>query len=156
MAQYVCNVAKGRANEFHNRVLNADPTNSAIIIVAISSTDTVESIKDAATLADILALTNTAEVTNTGYARKTLVAADLNALSIDNTANTQTAGFANNQTWTSVQAGDNWTHLVFCYDSDTTSGTDANIIPMTFHDFAKTPDGSDIILQAGDYYQAGE
>jgi hypothetical protein len=156
MAQYVCNVAKGRANELHERARTGDPANAAIVIVAISSTDTVESIKDAATLADILALTNTAEVTNTGYARKALSGTALNALSIDNTSNTQTAGFVNNQTWTTVAAGDNWTHLVFCYDSDTTASTDANIIPLTFHDFAKTPDGSDIVLQAGNYFQAGE
>jgi hypothetical protein len=37
--------------------------------------------------------------------------------------------------------------LLFCYDADTTAGTDANIVPMTKHDFATTPDGSDITAQ---------
>jgi hypothetical protein len=31
-----------------------------------------------------------------------------------------------------------------CYDNDTTAGTDANIVPMTKHDFTVTPDGTDI------------
>lgn len=156
MAQYVSNVAKGRGNELHLRAKNGDPANAAIIIVAIVSSDTAEALKDADTLAAIIALTSTVEATNTGYARKALSGADLNALVLDDTGNDQTAGFANNQTWSAVAAGSNWTHLVFCYDSDTTAGTDANIVPVTIHDFAKTPDGSDIVLNAGDYFSAGE
>ena len=40
------------------------------------------------------------------------------------------------QTWTSVG-----------YDSDTTGGTDANILPCTHHDFSVTTDGSDLTAQ---------
>lgn len=156
MAQYVSNVAKGRVNELHLRAKNADPANAGILIVAIVSTNTAEELKDADTLAAITGLALTAEATNTNYARKTLTGAGLNPLVLNDTTNTQVAGFTNNQTWSAVVAGDNWTHLVFCYDSDTTAGTDADIVPMTIHDFAKTPDGSDIVLNAGDYYQAGE
>ena len=46
-----------------------------------------------------------------------------------------------------MAAGTNWTDLVICYDSDTTAGTDSNIIPLTLHDFVVTPDGSDITAQ---------
>ncbi|RMH12123.1 MAG: hypothetical protein D6698_15590 [Gammaproteobacteria bacterium] len=141
----------------HERARLGDPANAGIVIVAINSTDTVESIKDADTLAAILALAGTAEVSGgSGYARKVLSGVELNALVRDNVGNTQSAGFANDQIWTAVSGTTNWTHLVFCYDPDTTAGTDADLIPLAFGDFAKTPDGSDIILQAGNYFSAGE
>lgn len=156
MPSYVCNVAKGRGNQFHENARTGNPPNSAIVIVAITSTDSVEAIKDADTLQSILALANTSEVSSTGYSRKFLSGADLNALVLDDTGNQQTAGFATDQTWTAVTGGANWTHLVFCYDPDTTTSTDADRIPIVFGDFAKVPDGSDIILQAGNYFSAGE
>ena len=39
---------------------------------------------------------------------------------------------------------------------DTTAGTDANIVPLTMHDFVVTPDGSDITAQiaAAGFYRA--
>jgi hypothetical protein len=48
------------------------------------------------------------------------------------------------QTWTALGAGTAITDLSFAYDSDTTGGTDANQIPVTWHDFAITPDSSDV------------
>ncbi len=51
------------------------------------------------------------------------------------------------QTWSAVAAGTAWTDLLVCYDPDTTGGTDSAIIPLTCHDFAVTPDGSDITAQ---------
>jgi hypothetical protein len=46
------------------------------------------------------------------------------------------------------------TDLVFCYDSDTTSGTDANIVPLVMSAFPITPDGSDVQANAGDIFRA--
>jgi hypothetical protein len=37
--------------------------------------------------------------------------------------------------------------LLVCYDDDTTAGTDANIIPWTYHDFVVTTDGTDLTAQ---------
>lgn len=156
MAQATCNVSKGRANELHLRAKNGDPANAAVVIVAIVSTDPIDSLKDADTLSALLALPATAEATNTGYARKTLSGVDLNALVLDDTGNTQKAGFAFDQQWNTVLAGDDWTHLVFCYDSDTLAGTDADLVPMTVNDFAVVADGNNIVLAAGDYFSAGE
>jgi hypothetical protein len=51
------------------------------------------------------------------------------------------------QTWTAVAAGSAWTDLSTSYDNDSTAGTDANLVPMTWHDFVVTPDGSDIVAQ---------
>lgn len=46
------------------------------------------------------------------------------------------------------------TDLLFCYDSDTTAGTDANIVPLTCHPFAITPDGSDVTAAVTDFFRA--
>lgn len=146
MADLVFNIAKGRIAELYNRVDLNDPANSALIIVAINATATDAAMRDYDTLADLLADVNVAEVTNTGYARKVLTDTDLAAFAADDTNDRVDLGFAD-QTWTGVAAGTAWTDLVVCYDSDTTAGTDANIVPLTLHDFAVTPDGSDIVAQ---------
>lgn len=156
MANLVCNQAKGKVNELHDRVVNNDPANSAIIIVALVVTgDQDDAIRDADTLAAVLALANVAEATNTNYARKVLTDAVLSGSAVDDTGNTRSADIPD-QTFSAIAAGDNWTDLLVCYDSDTTGGTDANIIPMTLQDFAVTPDGNDIVatVNASGYFQA--
>lgn len=147
MANQVFNIALGRVAELYNRVDTNDPANSALIIV-ILATAGIESdavLKDKDTLADVVAGT-TNEVTNTGYARKTLTDADLVAFAPDD-ANDRVDLDIPDQTWTGVVAGDGWNDFLVCYDSDTTGGTDANIVPLTMHDFIVTPDGSDITAQ---------
>jgi len=147
MADFVFNIAKGRVAEFYNRVQSNDPANSALVIVAINTTATDATLKDLDTMAAIEANANTAEATNSGYTRKVLTDADLAALSVDDTNDRIDLDFAD-QTWSAVAASPGaWTDLVICYDSDTTAGTDANLIPLTQHDFAVTPDGSDIVAQ---------
>ena len=146
MGDFVFNVAKGRVAELFERVAQNDPANSALIVVVVNSTATDATLKDLDTLALVLADANTAEVTNTNYARKTLTDADLSAISPDDANDRMDLDFAD-QTWSAVAAGDSWTDLLVCYDGDTTGGTDANIIPLTQHDFAVTPDGSDITAQ---------
>lgn len=156
MADFVFNVSKGRAAEFYNRVDSNDPANSALIVVilATSGLETDAVLKDSTDLADVLGGT-TNEVTNSGYARKTLTDADITALTIDY-SNDRVDLDIPDQTWTGVAAGDGWSKLIICYDSDTTGGTDSNIIPVTAHDFVVTPDGSDITAQinAAGFYRA--
>ena len=153
MADFVFNTAKGRVAEFYNRVDSNDPANSALVIVAAVAGSTDAALKDLDTLAAVLAAT--AEATNSGYARKVLTDADLAAFAADNTNDRVDLDFAD-QTWTAVAAGSNWARLYICYDSDTTAGTDSNIIPLTSHDFVVTPDGSDIVAQlaAAGFYRA--
>jgi hypothetical protein len=156
MAASVFNIAKGRVAEFYNRVDTNDPANSALIILvlATSGLEADSVLLDLDTVSALLAGT-TNEVTNTGYARKVLTDADLGALSPDDTNNRMDLDIAD-QTWTSVAAGDGWSKLVVAYDNDTTSGTDANLIPLTLHDFVATPSGSDITAQinAAGFYRA--
>lgn len=147
MADLVFNIAKGRVAELYNRVDTNDPANSALIIVVLAAsgieTDTVLKRKD--TLADVVSGT-TNEVTNTNYARKVLTDADIVAFAPDD-VNDRVDLDIPDQTWTAVAAGDGWSDMLVCYDSDTTGGTDANIVPLTMHDAVLTPDGSDLTIQ---------
>ncbi len=147
MADQVFNIAKGRVAELYNRVDTNDPANSALIIVilATSGIESDATLRDVDTLTALVAGT-TNEVTNSGYARKTLTDADLVAFAADDT-NDRVDLDIPDQTWTGVAAGDGWNDFVVCYDGDTTAGTDANIVPLTMHDFVVTPDGSDITAQ---------
>jgi hypothetical protein len=147
MANFQYNVSKGRVVELYNRVVSNDPANSAIILVvlATSGLESDATLKDKDTLADVVSGT-TNEVTNTNYARKVLTNTELSALTVDDTNDRIDLDFPD-QTWTDVAAGDGWSKVVLNYDSDTTAGTDANIIPLLQYDFAVTPDGSSITLQ---------
>lgn len=146
MADLVFNIAKGRVAEFYVRIDGNDPANSAFIIVILDANgDTDATMRDRDDLSALLGGTAN-EVTNTNYARKTLTDADLTAFSPDDT-NDRVDLDIPDQTWTAVAAGTAWTDFLVCYDSDTTGGTDSGIVPCTLHDFAVTPDGSDITAQ---------
>ncbi len=147
MANQVFNIALGRLAELYNRVDTNDPAASALIIVILATagieTDAV--LKDKDELAALVSGT-TNEVTNTGYARKTLTDADIVAFAPDDT-NDRVDLDIPDQTWTAVAAGDGWNDFIVCYDADTGAGTDAAIVVGTMHDFVVVPDGSDITAQ---------
>ena len=154
MANFVFNIAKGRVAEFYNRVQSNDPANSALILVAINTTATDATLRDLATLSAVLGDANTDEETNVSYSRIALTDADLGVLTVDNVNDRMPCDCAD-QTFSSITTSiTSWTDLLFCYDPDTTSGTDASIIPLTCNDFAVTPDGSDITAQIADFYRA--
>lgn len=151
MSDFTFNVALGREVEFYNRVDTNDPANSALILAVLASAgleaDSV--LKDADTLAAVVA-GSTNEVTNSGYARKVLDDTALSAYTVDDT-NDRILLTLPTQTFTSIVAGDSWDKLLVCYDNDTTTGTDTNIIPITAHDLRISglpviPNGSNIVL----------
>lgn len=146
MGQAVFNRGKGRGVEWAERVNANDPTN-AVLVVMVLATSGIESdavLVDKDSFADVVSGT-TNEVTNSGYARKVLDQAAGITITYDDT-NDRVDVFFPDQTWTGVAAGDGWNDVVVGYDSDSTAGTDANILPHTLHDFVVTPDGSDITL----------
>lgn len=146
MATLVLNIALGRVAELYNRVDSSDPTNAVLVVVAIDANgDTDGAMRDRETLGALLGGTAN-EVTNSGYARKVLSDSDIVAFAADHT-NDRVDLDIPDQTWTGVAAGTAWTDLLICYDSDSTGGADTAIVPMTLHDFAVTPDGSDITAQ---------
>ncbi len=156
MADIVFNVALGRIAELANRVNANDPANSAFILVVLqaSGLEADDVLIDYNDLATILAASNN-EATNVGYARITLDNTGGITVTVDDTEDEVLVNFPA-QTYLAVAAaGGAWGKLLVCYDSDTTAGTDANIVPLTGHDFAITPAARDIDAtpQTGGWYQ---
>jgi hypothetical protein len=127
------NIAKGREVEFYERVNASDPTNSALILMLLRTGSVgVSGLVDFDSVAAILAGGYT-ELSVSGYARKTLTDADLDAWSPDDTNNRVTLALPI-QTFSALAAGQTIDIGVVGYDSDTTSGTDSNIVPVTAHE----------------------
>lgn len=152
MADFVFNIAKGRVAELYNRVENNDPANSAIILVPLETSgleaDSVLIDKD--TLTDVLAgATN--EQTIMG--RKVFTDADLASIPAPDDTNDRGERSLPATTYTAA-AGNAVSAWLVCYDPDTTSGTDADIIPLTKFDRAITPSGVDVAFQAGVFFRA--
>ena len=156
MSDQIFNIGLGRVAELYNRVDLSDPAN-AVLVVAVLATAGIESdavLKDKDDLGAVVSgATN--EVTNTNYARKVLSDSDIVAFAPDDT-NDRVDLDIPDQTFSAIGAGDGWNDLLVCYDSDSTGGTDADIVPCTMHDFVVTPDGSDITAQiaAAGFYRA--
>lgn len=105
------------------------------------------------TLAAILAAAND-EADATNYVRKTAASV---TPTVDDTNDRLDVDFAD-ITWTALGGASNNTlaKLLVCYDPDTTGGTDADIIPLTAHDFSVTTDGTDVtaVVAAAGFYRA--
>jgi hypothetical protein len=145
MGDDVFNIAKGRVNEYVDRVANNDPAASTIVIVLLSVAEVDATLEDYDDLAALLAGANT-EATFTNYARKALTDATVVAPAPDDTNNWQEADLPD-QTWTAAGGtlDNTLVRLVVCYDA--AAGADATIIPLTFHDFAVTTNGGDLTAQ---------
>lgn len=158
MANFVFNIAKGRVVEYYNRVENNDPAASALIVIPLETTglETDAVLKDKDDFAAVVAGT-TNEATTLGWNRKTLTDADLAVLPAPDDVNDRFDIDIPDLTWTAV-SGNAVSKLVICYDSDTGLGTDANLVPLTAHDFVVTPDGSDItaVINAAGFFRAAE
>jgi hypothetical protein len=146
----------GRVGEYINRVLNNDPTNAAIIFVPLSQSGTAEQAEALTTLAAVESDGNFAEQASGGWSRK--VADDTGeglAWAWDATNNRNEAD-ANDLVWAGPTAANNTTGLLVCYDSDTTGGTDSNIIPLIHLDMAVTANGQQVTFQfnAEGFYNA--
>lgn len=121
---FIFNIARGRVNELARLGL----ANDALVMVEINNASIQSDalLQDHATLAALLAA-NT-ECNFTGYGRRTLASV---AVSVDNTANSQSSDAADPTAWTcsagGVQVGG---ACIICYDDDTTGGTDTNLIPL--------------------------
>ncbi len=157
MADGVINIAKGRVVEFYNRVKSNDPTNAAFIVVLLKTNEGDSSLIDYDDLAALLA-GSSVEADFTNYARKTLTDSDLAALPAPDDTNDRYDIDLPDQTWTSAGGASNNTlvKLLVCYDSDTTGGTDSNIIVCTHHDFSATTDGSNLtaVFNSDGFYRA--
>ena len=154
MADFIFNIAKGRITQLYDNIDTNTPANSAFILVPVDVGATTDAtIKDFDTLSAVLA-GGVTERSATGWNRKTIDDTALSAWTPDDT-NDRVDLDMPDLTWTAVTAG-TVTDLILCYDSDTTGGTDANIIPLIQFDFAITPDGSDVVavVNAAGFFRA--
>jgi hypothetical protein len=143
MADLIFNIAKGRLVQLAKNVDDGSPANSRLILIPFNSTDTDDAVRDCDTVAAVEALASTAERTANGWNRKTLAAADV-TITLDDTGNTHSVDITD-QSWTPT--ADAVTDLLLAYDADNTTGTDSDLVPLAWYDFAITPDGSQVTAQ---------
>jgi len=158
MADQPFNIAKGRVVEFYNRVESNDPTNAAFILVLLKVAEADATLIDYDDLSALLGAAGNTEADFTNYARKVLTDTELAALPAPDDTNNRYDIDMPDQVFTAAGGATNnsLVKAIMCYDSDSTGGTDANIIPCAHYDFVATTDGSDLTLQvnAAGWYRA--
>ena len=142
MTDAVFNVAKGRGVQLAKNVEDNDPAAAVLRVFAVESTDTDATFIDADTMTAVWALANTLEVTNSGYANISCDETQI-TITLDDSGDFHDAILAD-QTFTSIVAGDDWTHLIVAYDLDG-SDTDGTTIPLSLHAFVVSPNGGNIV-----------
>lgn len=128
MSALIPNIAKGKFARFAELL----DTNDALIWVLFTGSETDANVRDAATLTALIA-TSLNEATFTGYSRQTATSV---VVTVDNT-NDRTDVDAADPSWSPTSA-EALTRIGLMYDQDTTSGTDANVIPIFVDDYALT------------------
>jgi hypothetical protein len=158
MADQPFNIAKGRVVEWYNRIESNDPANSAFIIVLLKVAESDATLIDYDDLGALLGAAGNTEADFTNYARKVVTDSDLAALPAPDDTNNRFDIDMPDQVYSSAGGATNNTLVkaIICYDSDTTGGTDANIIPCAHYDFAVTTDGTDLTMKinAAGFYRA--
>lgn len=153
MADFAFNIAKGRTVELFNRVDANDPAAAALYIIPVDvAAVTDATLRDLDDFAAIIAAGVT-ERAATGWNRKTLTDADITFPAPNDAGDSYDIDFAD-PVWTAVTAGA-VTDLIVCYAS-VASPTNAQLLPLSQHDFAITPDGSDVtgVVNAAGFYRA--
>jgi len=137
MADFVFNISKGEVKNY----CKLSAANDAIVVVPAESSglEADATLKDYDDLSTLMAGTTNEQTT---MGRKTATSTTITVDDTNDRVDIDIVDF----TWTAA-TGNAVGALLFCWDGDTTSGTDANIVPLTKHDFAVTPDGSDITAQ---------
>lgn len=144
MAHIVFNIALGRVAS-----LAALPAaNDALVLVPLEATGLVNdaTMRDYDTLADLLAGASNEQTT---VGRKTLASTSVTV----NDSSDRVEADAADITWT-TPTGSAVGAVVICYDPDTTTGTDADLVPLTKHDLSWTPDGNNFSLAVADFFRA--
>lgn len=145
MADVFFNVAVGKIQ--HYATLPGSNDAFVVVLLKASGLEADNTLRDYDTLAALLAAAND-EADFTNYARKTLTSLGGSGITVDDTNNRVDIDIAD-QTWTSAGGATNnsLAAVLVCYDADTTSGSDSDIIPLTKQDFVVTTDGTDLTYQ---------
>ena len=108
-------------------------------------------------LSTLLAAAGNTEANFTNYARKILTDTEVTVPVPDDTNNWQASDIAD-QVWSNAggTTDNTLTKLLICYDPDTTTGTDSDLIPLTYHDFAITTNGATLTgeINANGFHRA--
>ncbi|MFI8299992.1 hypothetical protein ACIGCZ_29110 [Streptomyces nigra] len=144
MGNIVFNQALGRLAHY----ASLPATNDALIMVPLEASGLVTdaTMRDYDTLDAVLAGASNEQTT---MGRKTLASVTATVDDTNDRVNIDAADV----TWTAA-TGNAIGAVVICYDPDTTTGTDADLIPLTKHDVTMTPDGSDFTLTISDFARA--
>ena len=147
MANFIFNNTKGRDVAFIDNVNNDSPVNSGLVVLLLKTAEADEALRDYDDLAALLA-GSSVEADFTNYARKVLTDTDGITVNVNDSTNTVSIDIPD-PVWASAGGTlDNTTaKLIMGYDSDTTSGTDSNIIPMYAYDFVATTNGNNLTAQ---------
>lgn len=142
MGDVVANIAKGRVAHYGTL-----PAASDAFLVGLLKSAGLQADATLIDHDDIAAMTGATndECDFTNYARKTVTGI---TVTVDDTNERVDVDMAD-QTWTAAGGAANNTvgKLFTAYDGDTGAGTDSNLVPLTYHDFSVTTDGSDLTAQ---------
>ncbi|MFI6639936.1 hypothetical protein [Streptomyces sp. NPDC050504] len=143
MATFTFNVALGRVA--HYASLPAANDGLTLVALEASGLESDSVLRKKTTLSDVVSGATNEQVT---VGRKALTGVtvtvnhSLDRVEVD----------ADNVTYTSP-TGNPVGALVICYDPDTTTGTDADLIPLTKADLSWSPDGISLPLTIADFFR---
>ena len=145
MANFVFN---NQLAKFGSTISNLPGANDAMILVPIetSGIEADATLRDYDDLSALLAGTSNEQTT---AGRKTITSI---TPTVDDTANNYTVDCAD-QVY-STGSSNAVSAFVMCYDSDTTTGTDSAVLPISKHDVSWTPDGSTMTLGIANFASA--
>lgn len=148
MANGVFNIAKGKIAYYGGLPASSD----ALIAIPFSVIESDATIKDYDTLAAILGGSNTEQTT---MGRTTLSSV---TVTVDDSGDKVDIDCADFSYTGANAAGSATVKMIICYDPDTGTGTDSTLVPISYHDFAVTPDSNDInvTVASGGFASAGE
>lgn len=146
MSDICFNVSKGKVAQY----ASLPAANDALIAVPIqtSGIESDATLRDYTTLSALLAASNDEQTT---MGRKTLASVTVTPDNTNDWVDVDCADI----TWTAA-TGNAISALVICYDPDTTTGTDADLIPLVKLDAVATPAGGDLTytVATGGFYRA--
>jgi hypothetical protein len=144
VASFVFNIAKGRIAYYASLPASAD----ALIAIPIeaSGVESDVTLVDYDTVSALLAASNNEQTT---MGRKTLTGVTVTVDDTNNRVNLD----CDDIVWSSA-TGNAISDILLAYDPDTGTGTDADLIPLSWHDYAATPDGTNITATVADFAQA--
>lgn len=144
---FVFNIAKGKV-AYYATLVGTGGARLLVVPIEASGLEAEATLKDYTNLSALLAGSSNEQTSN--MTRKAVTSAIATA---DNSGDKMNADCAD-VTWTAA-TGNAVGALVICFDP-TGSSADTALIPLTKHDWAVTPDGTDLTATISNFFQAGD